>query len=231
MLEAIVLAGGFGTRLKEVVPDLPKPMAPIHGKPFLAYLLSNLAEKGFKKVILSVGFMAEKIIDYFGESYLGIELVYVVEDKPLGTGGALRLALNKCSQDYIFVFNGDTFLDFDIESIEDCWLHNQCSIIIGVEVKDTARYGRLIFENNKVRGFLEKGSSGPGIINAGCYVLKVNQLNSFKIGEVFSLEKDYLVNAVKSQDFLLYTVKGTFIDIGVPEDYFLAQTLLIDFHV
>ena len=98
MLEAIILAGGFGTRLKEVVPDLPKPMAPISGKPFLAYLLDGLAKKGFKRVILSVGYMAEKIINYFGCQYEGIELVYSLETEPLGTGGNQISTLARCNK-------------------------------------------------------------------------------------------------------------------------------------
>ena len=228
MHEAIILAGGLGTRLKEAVPDLPKPMAPINGKPFLTHLLINLSKKGFKRIILSVGFMAEKITSYFGNSFAGMDLEYVIESAPLGTGGALRLSLNKCSQDHVFVFNGDTFLDFDIDSVEDYWLSSQCPIIIGIEVEDTTRYGSLIFDDNKVIGFLEKGLSGSGIINAGCYVFKFNQLDSFEIGERFSLEEDYLADAVKSQDFLLFTTKRMFIDIGIPEDYCLAQSLLND---
>ena len=98
MLEAIILAGGFGARLKEVVPDLPKPMAPISGKPFLAYLLDGLAKKGFKRVILSVGYMAEKIINYFGCQYEGIELVYSLETEPLGTGGNQISTLARCNK-------------------------------------------------------------------------------------------------------------------------------------
>ncbi len=230
MYEAIILAGGFGTRLKAVLPDLPKPMAPVAGRPFLEYLLDNLASKSFSRVILSVGFMADKIIEYFGNSYAGVELIYVTEKKPLGTGGALRLALNESSQDHVYVFNGDTFLDFDVQAVECIWLENKSPIIIGVEVEDTSRYGRLDFENNKVKNFLEKGLSGPGIINAGCYVLTSKQLNSFEVDTPFSLEADYLTDAVKSQDFSLFVTKGKFIDIGVPEDFNLAQVLLVKSH-
>ena len=101
-MEGLVLAGGFGTRLREVVPDLPKPMAPIAGRPFLEILLSTLARKGFTRVVLSLGFMAEKIIAHFGESDAGMHLVYEVESRPLGTGGAIRAALTRCESDHIF---------------------------------------------------------------------------------------------------------------------------------
>ena len=226
MREAVILAGGFGARLKSVLPDLPKAMAPVAGRPFLALILNNLSSQKFKRVIISVGFMADSIMSYFGDSYDGLELVYVVEDKPLGTGGALRLALIECSQDHVFIFNGDTFLDFEVEDIEDNWMRNKASIIIGVDVEDTSRYGRLSFEHNRVQGFLEKGLSGPGVINAGCYVFKRNQLDKFDVGKPFSLEADYLTGAVRDVDFELFITKGKFIDIGVPEDYRLAQTLL-----
>ena len=109
MHEAIVLAGGFGTRLREVLPDLPKPMAPVAGRPFLEILLTSLADKGFSRVVLSLGYMADKIITYFGNSFTGLDLIYVVEDEPLGTGGAVRLALSQCLQDHIYILNGDTF--------------------------------------------------------------------------------------------------------------------------
>ena len=110
-MEAILLAGGFGRRLQAVVPDLPKPMAPVSGRPFLEILLSILADKGVNRVILSLGYRAEQISSYFGARYAGMELDYVVEEAPLGTGGGIRLALSRCSSNPVFIFNGDTFLD------------------------------------------------------------------------------------------------------------------------
>ena len=121
MREAIVLSGGLGTRLRGIVPDLPKSMAPIGDRPFLEILLKNLAKKGFKRVILSLGYMAEKITAHFGSSFAGMELHYVIEEKPLGTGGAIRLALSVCSQDHAYVFNGDTFLDLEVDKIYEEW--------------------------------------------------------------------------------------------------------------
>ncbi len=115
-MEAIVLAGGFGTRLRQVVPDLPKPMAPIAGRPFLEILLLSLYQKGFSRVVLSLGFMAEKIIAHFGDRYVGMDLVYAVEHHPLGTGGAIRVALAQCASDHVFVFNGDTYLDLEVKT-------------------------------------------------------------------------------------------------------------------
>lgn len=225
-MEAIVLAGGFGTRLRQVVPDLPKPMAPIAGRPFLEILLGSLARKGFERVVLSLGFMAEKISAHFGGHFAGLELVYVVENQPLGTGGAVRLAMSRCHGSPVFVCNGDTFVDVEIAAIEQHWQNHRHPIIVGREVPDTARYGRLLTVDGRVTGFTEKGIAGPGLINAGCYVLNQAQLDGFALNAPFSLETDYLAKTVLDSDFDVFVTNGQFIDIGVPEDFRRAQTEL-----
>lgn len=229
MLEAIVLAGGFGTRLRDLIPDLPKPMAPINGKPFLEILLTQLAQKGFDRVILSLGFMAEKIINYFGSSYKGMVIEYVIESKPLGTGGGVRLALERSSSDHVFIFNGDTFLDLEIGEIESMWEKNRRPVIVGREVLDVSRYGCLLEREGVATRFSEKGMNGPGLINAGCYVIKPNQLSKYILNTAFSLEEEFLLTAVLKGDFDVYVTKGLFIDIGVPDDYRRATSLLSDF--
>lgn len=225
-MEAVVLAGGFGTRLKQAVPDLPKPMAPIAGRPFLEILLDSIARKGVRRTVLSLGYMADKIVQHFGGSYAGMELSYAVETSPLGTGGALRLALAQCEQDHVFVFNGDTFLDLEIDAVERQWQHDRHPIIVGREMPDTMRYGRLLVDGKRVVGFAEKGIAGPGLINAGCYVLSKDQLDSFPLNSAFSLEADYLSKMVCKTPFDLFVTSGQFIDIGVPEDYQRAQSEL-----
>lgn len=225
-MEAIVLAGGFGTRLREVVPDLPKPMAPVSGRPFLEILLAELAHKGFSRVVLSLGYMADKVISHFGERFAGLELLYEVEDAPLGTGGAVRQALTRCSTDHVFVFNGDTYLDLEVAGVEAHWKMHRVPIIVARDVPDTARYGRLITERERVIGFSEKGMAGPGLINAGCYVLPVSILNQFVPGQAFSLETDFLAKVVGVQRTDVFVSSGHFIDIGVPEDYCRAQVEL-----
>lgn len=225
-MEAIVLAGGFGTRLREVVPDLPKPMAPVAGRPFLEILLHALASKGFCRVILSLGFMAGKVEAHFGEQFAGMELVYEVENTPLGTGGAVRQALTRCSEDHVFVFNGDTYLDLEVADVEAHWQTHRVPIIVAREVPDTARFGRLNTAGGRVTGFLEKGMAGAGLINAGCYVLPVAILNGFAHGQAFSLETDFLAKTVGAQRIDVFVTNGHFIDIGVPEDYARAQSEL-----
>lgn len=225
-MEAVVLAGGFGTRLRQVVPDLPKPMAPVAGRPFLEILLTSLARKGFCRVVLSLGYMADKVVAHFGDVFAGMELVYEIEQSPLGTGGAVRQALARCKGDHVFVFNGDTFLDLEVESVESHWQSNHAPIIVASEVPSTARYGRLDTADGRVLHFLEKGVAGPGLINAGCYVLPSDILDGFALDQPFSLEDDFLVKAVGTQRFDLFVTKGHFIDIGVPEDYARAQSEL-----
>lgn len=225
-MEAIVLAGGFGTRLRQVVPDLPKPMAPVAGRPFLEILLTALARKGFGRVVLSLGYMSEKVVEYFGDRFAGIELVYEIEDTPLGTGGAIRQALGRCSADHVFVFNGDTYLDVEASAVEAHWLAQRVPIIVAREVPDTSRYGRLDTANSRVLRFREKGLAGPGLINAGCYVLPSTILDAFPRGTAFSLEADFLAEAITQQRFDVFVTKGQFIDIGIPEDFERAQTEL-----
>lgn len=225
-MEAIVLAGGFGTRLRALVPDTPKPMAPVAGKPFLEILLQALAQKGFTRVVLSLGFLAHKVSGHFGARFAGMDLHYVVEDQPLGTGGAVRLALASCTQDHVFVFNGDTFLDLEAHAVEAAWQTDKRPIIVARQVPDTARYGRLLTQADRVSGFAEKGTTGPGLINAGCYVFAPDQLDSFALHHNFSLEADYLAHAVQTMAFQAFVTQGLFIDIGVPDDYLRAQTML-----
>lgn len=228
-MEAIILAGGFGTRLKQVVPDLPKPMASVAGKPFLEIMLNSLSKKGFSRAILSLGFMAEKIVSYFGNRFQNMELIYEIETIPLGTGGAIRAALQHSQSNHVFIFNGDTFLDLEIAAIERLWKQHDAPIIVAREVPDTTRYGCINVQGGQVTGFLEKSTSDPGLINAGCYVLSKKLFDSIELGKPFSFETDFLTEAVKHQRFDAFVTHGMFIDIGIPTDYARAQTELARF--
>ena len=225
-MEAIVLAGGLGTRLRESVPALPKPMASIAGRPFLEILLNSLAHKGFRRVVLSLGYMAETVIAHFGDKFGEITLLYEIERTPLGTGGAVRQALTQCHNDHAFVFNGDTYLDLEVESVDAHWRTHRAPIIVATQLPNTARYGSLETSDGRVVGFHEKGGPEQGLINAGCYVLNADLLNQFALGQPFSLETDFLPAAVRRARFDLFVSKGYFIDIGVPEDYARAQVEL-----
>ena len=225
-MEAIVLAGGFGTRLRDVVSDVPKPMAPIGDKPFLNILLSRLAHKGFKHVILAIGYLAEKITSYFGDSFKDMDISYVVEDEPLGTGGAIRLAMTKAKGDYVFVLNGDTFLDADFGALDALWTEHNQPIMVARHVADIARYGALIIRDSRLCGYLEKGQLGAGTINAGCYVIPVKALDMYEVGKTFSIESDYFEKIYNDLFIRVALTDGHFIDIGIPEDFKRAQSEL-----
>lgn len=225
-MDAIVLAGGFGTRLRSVVPDLPKPMAVVAGRPFLEILLTWLARKGFTRVVLSLGYKADTIVDHFGPSYAGMELVYEIETTPLGTGGAIRQASRHCTGSHYFVFNGDSYLDLDVSLVEAWWQQHHAPIIVARAVPDTSRYGRLEINDDHVTAFTGQGTPGPGFINGGCYVFNIDELSDWPLGQAFSVEADYFPDQVKRSRFDVFLVHGRFIDIGVPEDYRRAQTEL-----
>jgi D-glycero-alpha-D-manno-heptose 1-phosphate guanylyltransferase len=227
MREAIVLAGGFGTRLRAVVPDLPKPMAPVAGRPFLEILLTSLAAKGFQRVVLSLGFLADTVVQHFGGSYAGMELDYEIETTPLGTGGAIRAALGRCKAPAVCVLNGDTYLDLEADALWSLWAQRGEPVIVARHVDDTARYGRLQVDDGRVRRFAEKGEAGPGLINAGCYLLPRTILDAFPLGQAFSFETEFLAQAVAQRDISVFVSEGHFIDIGIPEDYARAQTELV----
>lgn len=224
MSEAVILAGGLGTRLRGVLPDdIPKPMAPIGGRPLLEFLLAMLQRKGFCRVILSLGYQAEQVVKHFGDHFGALELVYEIERQPLGTGGALRGALARCQSDRVFVLNGDTYLDLEVAEIEARWQHSLDPLIVARHVSDTSRYGRLEISGDCLIGFEEKGRGGPGLINSGVYVFPRKISCEFPADDVFSLERDFLATAMSRLSFRCFVSRGYFIDIGVPEDYARAR--------
>jgi D-glycero-alpha-D-manno-heptose 1-phosphate guanylyltransferase len=225
-MEAVVLAGGLGTRLRQVVPDLPKPMAPVAGRPFLEILLGALAAKGIDRVVLSVGHRAEAITGHFGSRWNGLEIDYAIEATPLGTGGAVRLALGRCRHDPVLVVNGDTFLDLEVDALMRRWQANGAPVLVARAVSDTARFGRLTVDGDRLSGFAEKGVPGPGLINAGCYLVPRNLLAALPADRPFSLETDFLVPRGPEAGFRVFVSEGLFIDIGVPDDFSRAQSLL-----
>ena len=225
-MQAIVLAGGLGTRLRRVVPDLPKPMAPVAGRPFLAWVLDALVDAGFEAAVLAVGYRHEVIRQHFGEDYRGMALRYSVEDSPLGTGGAIRLAAGQVEHDPVFVLNGDTYLELDYAGMLDAHRRAAANLSVAVcRVPDVGRYGALEIENERIHGFLEKGGSGPGLINAGVYLVSSDILQQIPAGQPFSFEQQLLVPRVREIRPLAYQTKGRFIDIGIPEDFERAQQM------
>jgi D-glycero-alpha-D-manno-heptose 1-phosphate guanylyltransferase len=230
-MEAIVLAGGFGTRLRGVVDDVPKPMAPVQGRPFLAFVLDQLADSGFHTAILATGYLHETIRAHFGEKFRSLALVYSVEHEPLGTGGAIRLACTQTPAREVFVLNGDTYLTLDYQGMLDAHMRAGAQLSMAVcEVPDAARYGAIEVSDGIVRGFREKGRSGPGLINGGTYVLGPALRDRMPAHAAFSFEQDLLVPEVRSIQPAAFPAAGLFIDIGIPEDYARAQEVFAQRH-
>jgi D-glycero-alpha-D-manno-heptose 1-phosphate guanylyltransferase len=226
-VEAIVLAGGLGTRLRSVVDDVPKPMAPVQGRPFLAFVLDQLVGAGFETAVLAVGYRHEAILARFGEDYRGLALRYSVESEPLGTGGAIRMACGQTGAQHVFALNGDTYLELDFRSMLSAHLKFGAELSIAIcHVPDVARYGALALRDDIVQGFLEKGQSGPGWINAGTYILAPPLRARFPRAGAFSFEHDVLAPDIASIRPRAFRCSGRFIDIGIPDDYVRAQTLL-----
>lgn len=227
MIEAVILAGGMGTRLHEVVPDLPKPMAPVNGKPFLWYLLKWLTEYPVSKIILSTGYKHESIISYFGNSFEGIPVKYTIEKEPLGTGGGLVFAAGKASGSDFIVINGDTYFPIDLNRL--CSFHTGHSAFITValkKMKDFSRYGTIEYTDGKILQFHEKKFCHDGFINGGIYVMNRNMLMSRHLPGIFSLEKDVLEKSSGTSDLFGMAFNEPFLDIGIPEEYRRAGSIL-----
>lgn len=226
MREAIILAGGFGTRLRTVVSDVPKPMAPVAGRPFLSYLLDDLSRQGYGHVVLATGYLHEKVEEYYGHEYQGIAIDYAREFTPLGTGGAIVNGLQHCSEEHVTVLNGDTLFHVNHSSLfrtdqDDCRL----SILLR-HVPDAGRYGAVeVDDKGFISAFREKDpTAGTGLINAGIYRMHRAMLDCYPVGHQFSFEKEVLQPL--REPVRAFALDGYFIDIGIPEDYSRAQTEL-----
>ncbi len=222
--EAIILAGGLGTRLRAVVDDMPKPLAPVAERPFLAWILDALAKQGLRRVLLATGYRGEQIEAAMGRDWHGMSLEYSCESEPLGTGGAIALAMRCISGDTCFVLNGDTWLELQYAQFDAETRGRDARLGVALaKVPDVSRYGAVRVEGGRITGFIE-GQSGPGTVNAGVYLLSRSLLEEFPAGESFSFERDLLVPAAARETVVAYVDTEGFIDIGVPEDYRRAQT-------
>ncbi|MBF0270422.1 MAG: NTP transferase domain-containing protein [Alphaproteobacteria bacterium] len=221
---AIILAGGKGTRLAHVLPGLPKPLAPVLGRPFLLHLLDSLAGNGVARAVLSLGYEAGQIERAIA-GYDRLRLDCVTESEPLGTAGALLHALPKASGDLLLALNGDSFTPFDLLGF--LRFHKQGGFgasLIGVEMANASRFGRLTLSpDGKVGAFLEKQAGGGGIINAGIYLIERDLLQALPQGKALSFETDVLEPLAAQGRLGAFVVPGPFIDIGTPESYAQAD--------
>ena len=223
-MEIIILAGGLGTRLRSVVSEVPKCMAPVAGKPFLWYLLKYLTRYDVSRVILSVGYLREVIFKWIDENKaeFPFEFDYAVEEEPLGTGGGIKLALGKVQGPSSFILNGDTFFDVDLDALQQLQNQSQSAIVMALKpMRNFDRYGTVDFSrgNNKVVAFNEKKHCDRGLINGGVYLVSAKSSIFEGLPQKFSFE-----TAVLEKQCLLGNIDGViqdryFIDIGIPEDY------------
>jgi D-glycero-alpha-D-manno-heptose 1-phosphate guanylyltransferase len=224
---AVILAGGFGTRLQKVVNDVPKPMAPINKEPFLNYQLRYLKQQGIKKVILSTGYLAHVIKDFYKNSFEGLSVSYAHETEPLGTGGAIRFAMEQCEEEQVVVLNGDSFFDISLKDLFHFHLKQEANVSLALrEVANAARYGLIeLNQENRITAFREKsGLEMPGLINAGVYILsKSTYFLNTPAGQAFSIEEQFFKTHLSKLRFCGLKQNGYFIDIGIPEDYERAQ--------
>lgn len=229
-IDVLVLAGGQGTRVRAVLGDTPKLLAPIAGQPYLAYLLDWLARFGARRVLLALGFGAAAVVDYLGgcrDSGLAVETV--IEPEALGTAGAVRFARPALRSDPVMVMNGDSFVDADLCAFVD---HHRQADALGTllctEVEDTGRYGRVVVDRgSRIQGFLEKSPDhqGPGAVSAGVYLLSARLLNEIAASTASSLEKD-IFEQLSPGSLAAFVGRYGFIDIGTPESLAGAADVL-----
>ena len=230
--DAVILAGGFGTRLASVVSDVPKQMAPIAGRPFLERLLDRLIDQGIARVVLAVGHKREVIQAHFGSRYRTLEVLYSVEGEPLGTGGALRQAFEEHRLERALALNGDTYCTADLAALSAA--HAQAgrdATLTLVPMADAGRYGAVELDGaGRIAAFREKDPAPkPGLINAGIYALERRVFALAAAEKKFSFEQAVLQAHAATAGFAGHIAQDAlFIDIGVPDDYHRAQTLLAE---
>ncbi|MEZ5666635.1 MAG: nucleotidyltransferase family protein [Alphaproteobacteria bacterium] len=226
---AIILAGGYGTRLKSAVSDRPKPLAEINGRPFLDYQIAHLARAGIRDVLLCVGYGAQMIVEKMGASCHGARLRYI-RDWPLrGTGGALRQALPALEASTVLVLNGDSFSGADLRKLVEAHAtrpNTQATMLLAWREDREAFGGVTLDDAGQIVAFREKQAGiGPGYVNAGAYVFSRSVLAGIPADRVVSLERDVLP-AMVGKGLAGWVDEAAFLDIGTPENYFRAHSFL-----
>lgn len=222
---AIILAGGLGTRLRNAVPGLPKCMAPVNGRPFIGYVIEYLAGQGVNSFVLSLGYMHEMLEEYVQQAFPSLAVTCVVEDEPLGTGGAIKYACSKATDAHVLVTNGDTMFNIDVAAVMDFHLASKADCTLSLKpMHNFNRYGVVTLNGDfSINSFREKQHYASGLINGGMYVLNVAKFLQEDLPARFSFEKDYLEKFYTDRRMFGIVQDAYFIDIGIPEDYQRAQ--------
>jgi len=227
--EAIVLAGGLGTRLQSAVPDLPKCLAPVAGRSFLEYLLVCYRKQGVKRFIFALGYKTEMIESFVRETLFPSEYAFSIETDPLGTGGAVYQACRQVSGTDAIVLNADTFFGLKLSALSSVHEDKKADCTLALKpMKQVDRYGQVeLNDQQQVIGFSEKKHIESGLINGGVYALQVKNFLTKSFPAAFSFERDYLEKEYLQGNIYGMVSDAYFIDIGVPEDYQQAQKELI----
>ncbi len=223
--EAIILAGGLGTRLRSVVADVPKCMAPVNGMPFIAFIIDGLQKQGITRFIFSLGYKSESVINFVEEKYKLLEKIYVIEEEPLGTGGAIKASCKKVKGKDVFVLNGDTLFSINLQELADIHTkqHQVCTLALK-PMTNFKRYGAVETNTNSaITAFHEKKFCANGLINGGIYALDAKKFLQEPLPDIFSFEKEYLEKNINNHKLYGIAFDNYFIDIGIPEDYERAQ--------
>lgn len=222
----IILAGGLGTRLRSVLPDTPKCLAPINNKPFIAQLIVFLKKQGINKFIFSLGYKSELVINYLSDEFGDTNISFSIENEQLGTGGAIKLALSKVLSDDVLVINGDTFFNNDLDLFYRFHQNNNSKFSISLtKVENNHRFGSVVLnDENMVIGFSEKSKNASVLINAGQYIINREHFLKFKTEDKFSIELDFFQNSSINKIVYGFEFLSDFIDIGIPEDLIKAQS-------
>ena len=228
-MEAIILAGGLGTRLRSAVPDLPKCMAPINGVPFISYLIDNLINEGVTNFIFSLGYKSELFISLLEEKLPMKNYLIVIEDEPLGTGGAIKLACKKAKDENVIALNGDSLFKVILKELMQFHLEKKSRCTLALKpMQNFERYGSVEIDAvQKINSFKEKQFITKGCINGGVYAIEVASFLQKSLEDKFSMEQDYLEKYSGEGNFYGFVQEGYFIDIGIPEDFVRAQIELL----
>lgn len=229
-MEAIVLVGGLGTRLRPLTETVPKPMVDVAGRPFLEYVLDTLVDEGVSRVCLAVGYKAEVVEKHFGSVYRGIPLIYSHEETPLGTGGAIIRALDIVQGESILIVNGDTLFRVNLNDMLEKHEDRHANLTIAVKhMNNFTRYGNVILnDRGLVSNFEEKKPKTDGFINGGFYILNRKCILEIPLPERFSFETDFMERYCTELEIYSYQSDGYFIDIGIPEDLERAQVEFLE---
>ena len=232
-ITVLILAGGLGTRLHSVLPDIPKVLAPIAGRPFLSYLMDQLISTGFRHVILCTGYKGEQIRETFGNEYKGLNIQYSQEPEPLGTGGALRFALPLIHTESVLIINGDSYVNSKLQDFLIWYFKfKPLAVLFLTYLSDTRRYGQVeVDAKDRVVKFEEKGARpDAGWINAGVYLFNRQLIESIPVGKPISLESDVFQSVIQ-RGIYGFRCEGAFIDIGTPESYADADNFIKRFAI